>query len=212
MSEVKNEIYQHYKGGKYRILYEAVNSENKLPEIVYQSLDDEKKIWVRPKEMFFEEVEIDGKKKPRFELIDKESIEESAAEENDWEAKYMRALADYQNLLKQGMREKEEFIKYALSDFLQDILPIYDHLKLSVAGLSEDEAKNPWAIGVGHVLKQFKEVLNGRGIEEIETVGKKFDHELMEALDGNGEIVKQEVMPGYRFNGRVIRHAKVIVG
>jgi molecular chaperone GrpE len=78
-------------------------------------------------------------------------------------------------------------------------------------GLSAEEIKNPWAQGVVYVLKQFKEVLNNHGLEEIKTVGEKFDHHTMEAVDGSGENVKQEVMPGYKLNGKVIRHAKVIV-
>lgn len=204
MSELKKGIYRHYKGHEYRVLNEVKNSETKEDMVVYQDMADEKKIWVRPEAMFSEEVEADGVKKPRFEFLREEEVESS-------EQKYLRALADYQNLLKQTAKDREDFLKYALTDFLQDVLPVYDHLKMSMAGLSEEEAKNPWAVGVKHVLKQFKDILEARGVEEIKTVGKKFDHDLMEALDGQGETVKQEIMPGYKLNGKVIRHAKVIV-
>ncbi len=204
MSEVKKGIYRHYKGDEYRVLMETKNSETQEELVVYQNVKDEKKIWARPKKMFIEDVEIDGEKKPRFEFIRDEEID-------SWENKYLRALADYQNLLKQGAKDREEFVKYALGDFLHNILPVYDHLKMSMSGLSEEEMKNPWATGVSYVLKQFKDVLNNHGIEEIETTGKKFDHELMEAVDGSGEMVKKEIMPGYKLNGKVIRHAKVIV-
>lgn len=204
MKELKKGIYRHYKGGEYRILNEALSEATKEPVIVYQDINDEKKIWVRPKAMFMEEVETEDEKKPRFEYIREEEID-------SFENKYLRALADYQNLLKQSGREKEDFIKYALADFLHNVLPVYDHLKMSMNGLSEEETKNPWAQGVSHVLKQFKDVLAQHGIEEIKTVGEKFDHETMEALEGQGEIVKKEVMPGYKLNGRVIRPAKVVV-
>lgn len=147
------------------------------------------------------------KSEEEFRRILKEGEEEAESDSQ----KYLRALADYQNLLKQTAKDREEFVKYAASDFLQDILPVYDHLKMSLAGLSEEEAKSPWAIGVRHVLKQFKDILESRGVEEIKTVGEKFDHDLMEAIDGTGETVKQEIMPGYKLNGKVIRHAKVIV-
>jgi len=204
MKDLKKGIYRHYKGGEYRVLNEVVNSETKEDFVLYQDVRDEKKIWVRPKKMFIEEVEIKGEKKPRFEFIKEEEID-------SFENKYLRALADYQNLLKQGAKEREEFIKYALSDFLHDILPIYDHLKMSMQGLSEEEAKNPWAQGVSYVLKQFKDVLNSHGVEEIKTVGEQFDHNTMEAIDGLGEKVKQELMPGYKLNGKLIRPAKVVV-
>jgi len=205
MEELKKGIYHHHKGRDYRVLNEVKNSETKEEMVVYQDLTDEKKIWARPKEMFMSEVEIAGAKKPRFEFLREEEVESN-------EHKYLRALADYQNLVKQTAKDRLDFIKYALADFLQDILPVYDHLKMSVAGLSEEESKSPWAIGVRHVLKQFKDVLETRGIEEIKTAGEKFDHNSMEAIDGQGETVKQEIMPGYKLNGKVIRHAKVIVG
>lgn len=204
MKEIKKGIYKHYKGGEYRILNEAINTENREVEVVYQDLNDEKKIWVRPKKMFLESVIVEGEKKPRFEFISDE-------EADPWENKYLRALADYQNLLRQSAKEKSEFIKYALSDFLYNILPVYDHLKMSMNGLSEVDAKNPWAEGVSHVLKQFKEILAQYGVEEIKTVGEKFNHDFMEAIDGSGEIVKQEIVPGYKLNNKVIRPAKVIV-
>ncbi len=204
MGEIKKGIYRHYKGGEYRIISEVKNSETKEEMVIYQDINDEKKNWARPKEMFLEEVEVEGVKKPRFEFIQEEELD-------SFENKYLRALADYQNLLKQTVNEKTEFIRYALSDFLQDILPIYDHLKLSMNGLSEEDLKNPWAIGVSHVLKQFKTTLEDRGIEEIKTVGEKFDHNTMEAIEGSGDTISKEVMPGYKLNGKVIRPAKVIV-
>ncbi len=206
MEELKKGIYRHYKGGEYRILNEALNSETKEEQIVYQDIKDESKIWVRPKKMFLEEVEIKGVKKARFEFLsDNDEVSESL------EHQYKRALADYHNLLKQSAKDKADFVKYALQDFLQDILPVYDHLKLSLLGLKEEDNGNPWTVGVRHVLKQFKDVLESKGIMEIKTVGEKFDHNTMEAMDGTGETVDKEVMPGYMLNGRVIRPAKVIV-
>lgn len=204
MSEVKKGIYEHYKGGQYQVLGEALHAETKEPLVVYQDVKRPDKIWVRPKEIFLSLVAQGEKEEPRFKLISEENPE-------SFEHKYLRALADYQNLLRQTAKEREEFAKYALEDFLQGLLPVYDHLKLALSGLSSEEASSPWAQGVGHVLKQFKELLNQIGVEEIKTEGEKFDHELMDAVDGQGEIVKQELMPGYRLRGKVIRAAKVIV-
>jgi molecular chaperone GrpE len=204
MEEIRKGIYRHYKGNEYRIISEVKNSETQEDMVVYQDLNDEKKIWARPKEMFLEEVEVAGKMKSRFEFIREEDI-------SSFEDKYFRALADYQNLLKQTAKEKLDFVRYALEDFLHNLLPVYDHLKLSIKGLSEEDLKNPWAQGVSYVLKQFQDVLTQHGIEEIKTIDEKFDHNTMAAIEGSGEKVKEEVMPGYKLNGKVIRPAKVIV-
>ena len=204
MEEIKKGNYRHYKGSEYKIISEAKHSGTKEEMVVYQDLKDEKKVWVRPKKNFLAAVKVKREKKPRFEFIKEEEID-------SYKDKYLRALADYQNLMKQTASEKLEFVKYAANDFLQDILPIYDHLKLSTQGLSEEEKKNPWAQGVTYVLKQFQDVLKQRGVEEIKTVGEKFDHNTMEAVEGSGDTVSKEVIPGYKLNGKVIRHAKVIV-
>lgn len=63
-------IYKHFKGTKVRIICEALHSETKEPFVVYVHLEDNVN-WVRPKEMFLEELEIDGKKVERFKYIGK---------------------------------------------------------------------------------------------------------------------------------------------
>jgi molecular chaperone GrpE len=202
--EIKKGVYLCHTGNEYRVLFTATDTKDHEGEVVvYQGVEDDK-IWTRPKEEFLGDKEKDGKKVKRFTFLREE-------EEDSWENKYKRALADYQNLLKQTAKDRVDFIRYAVGDFLTDIIPVYDHLKLSVSGLSEEESKNAWVEGVKHVLKQFQEVLKSNGVEEIKTVGEKFDHDTMEAIDGSGEIVKKEIMPGYKLNGKVVRPAKVIV-
>ncbi|MFA5163547.1 MAG: nucleotide exchange factor GrpE [Patescibacteria group bacterium] len=205
MTEVKIGRYRHYKGNEYQVLNLAQDSEDQSRLVVYQDLKDESKIWVRPQAEFLEQVEIEGELKDRFEFLGEDDVKDS------WENKYKRALADYHNLTKQTAKEKQEFVKYALDNFLQDILPVYDHLKMSLAGSNVKESENPWLEGVRHVAKQFKEVLAAYGVEEIKTVGEKFDHSQMEAMEGAGDLVKQELSSGYTLHGKVIRPAKVVV-
>ena len=61
--------YKHYKGKEYEVLGTAKHSETMEDLVVYKALYDNNELWVRPIEMFLEEVEIDGKKTPRFEYI-----------------------------------------------------------------------------------------------------------------------------------------------
>ncbi|MBD3362420.1 DUF1653 domain-containing protein [Candidatus Dojkabacteria bacterium] len=72
MKELKSGIYKHYKGNKYLVLGKAKHSETLEDLVVYISLYDNEmsKIWVRPVEMFLEEVEYDGRKMPRFKYLD----------------------------------------------------------------------------------------------------------------------------------------------
>lgn len=64
-----NGRYRHYKGGEYEIVGVAKHSETGEELVIYRALYGEKKIWARPLAMFLEEVEVEGKKMPRFKLI-----------------------------------------------------------------------------------------------------------------------------------------------
>ncbi|MBI2459430.1 MAG: nucleotide exchange factor GrpE [Parcubacteria group bacterium] len=159
----------------------------------------------------------------------------------DCENLYKRALADYQNLLKQTAKEKMQFAAYANEQMLREILPVYDHLKLAMehhtasatpchaclaskalrAGLRDGrdgESADDWLKGVEYVVKQFKDVLEKSGIEEIKIEDKKFDHNLMEALNSeetddqnlDGQVARQ-IKAGYKLNGKIIEPVKVVV-
>lgn len=59
-------LYQHYKGGRYRALGVARHSESLAPMVLYQVVDGDGTLWVRPWAMFTEQVEINGVMVPRF--------------------------------------------------------------------------------------------------------------------------------------------------
>ena len=140
--------------------------------------------------------------------------------ENDtgFENKYKRALADYQNLLKQTAREKEEFGQFARMNFLHEILPVYDNLKISLQHFNNDTDQSSWAEGIRHIVKQFKAILENMGVMEIKTIGEKFDHHTMEAVDSEETkdkkqdgMVARELSAGYKLNGKVVKAARVVV-
>ena len=62
--------FRHYKGKMYRLLGLAPHSETLEPMAVYQLLYGDFGLWVRPAKMFFEEIEVDGRRMRRFELLD----------------------------------------------------------------------------------------------------------------------------------------------
>jgi len=67
--EIKLGIYQHFKGNKYEVIGQARHSETQEEFVVYRALYGDNALWARPKKMFLEEVEIDGKKTPRFKYL-----------------------------------------------------------------------------------------------------------------------------------------------
>jgi len=68
---VKLGKYQHFKGKFYEVIGIAKNSENPEEEfVVYKALYDENQLWIRPKQMFLENVNVDGKVVERFKFIE----------------------------------------------------------------------------------------------------------------------------------------------
>ena len=61
--------YKHYKGNIYEVIGVAKHSETLEEVVVYRALYGDNELWVRPLKMFFEEVEVNGKKVKRFEFI-----------------------------------------------------------------------------------------------------------------------------------------------
>lgn len=70
-------IYRHYKGNRYRVIGVSRHSETQENLVVYQCLYGDYSLWVRPVDMFFESVTIDGEQIPRFERL--QSLDEA-----DW--------------------------------------------------------------------------------------------------------------------------------
>lgn len=149
-------------------------------------------------------------------------LEQKEEGEEDFKHKYLHALADYQNLIKRTEIEKQEFIKYANERLLTEILPVYDNLKLALLHANPEKSglddANAVMEGVKHVLSQFKNVLENLGVKEIKTIGEKFDHHSMEAVEKKetddkkkDDIVESEIMPGYELGDKVIRAARVVV-
>ena len=66
LPELRLGRYRHYKGGEYEVIGVARHSETHEPLVVYRPLYNDTGWWVRPHAMFFEHIEVDGRRQPRF--------------------------------------------------------------------------------------------------------------------------------------------------
>ena len=130
------------------------------------------------------------------------------------EDRYKRILAEFENFKKRSSKEREGLYNSILSDVVEVILPVVDNLENAVKVETGDEE---YKKGIELVLKQLKDVLASKGVEEIKTVGETFDPELHEAVSsiqdenlGEKEIA-EEYRKGYKIGNRVIRHSMVVV-
>ena len=140
-----------------------------------------------------------------------DKLKEEFAELDD---RYKRMFAEFENYKKRSQKEKEGIYGMITGDVVASMLPVMDNLQKAAEAKSEDVG---YQEGVKLVYRQFAEALKGLGLEEIETVGKRFDPEFHEAVShiedstkGEQEIV-QEYRKGYKIGNKVVRHSMVIV-
>ncbi len=128
--------------------------------------------------------------------------------------RYKRILAEFENFKKRSGKEREGLYNSILSDVVEVMLPIVDNLENAAKVETADEN---YKQGIELVLKQFKDVLSSKGVEEIKALGETFDPELHEAVgsiqdDNLGEKeIAQEYRKGYKIGNRVVRHSMVVV-
>jgi molecular chaperone GrpE len=154
------------------------------------------------------------KQDPKTETIDPKEVEElkkqseaGKREAEEWKGKYLRALADYQNLDRRTQNEKEEIRKFASAVTLERLFPAIDTLRKAKDHLND--------AGLDLAFKECMAVLEEQGVEKIQTVGKDFNpHEMecIEVVQGEENKVVEELLPGYRLHGKVLRVAQVKVG
>jgi hypothetical protein len=61
--------YEHYKGKRYKVLGVALHSETLKELVIYKALYGQGLTWVRPLDMFFEDIEVNGRKQKRFRFL-----------------------------------------------------------------------------------------------------------------------------------------------
>ena len=146
---------------------------------------------------------------------------------NNWK----RERADFLNYKKDEMERVGFLGKYVKEDIIFKILPILDNIYLAEKQLPENLKLGKsgsaqaieWTKGFLQIQNQITEFLKKEGIEEIKTIGEKFNPETMEAVGeadlssealakeegGESGMVVEELQKGYMMQEKVLRPAKV---
>ena len=136
------------------------------------------------------------------------------SEYDELDDRFKRVYAEFENYKKRSSKERQTLYNSILGDVVEAMLPVIDNLENAVKVETQDEN---YKQGVELVLKQFKDVLASKGVQEIPALGETFDPSIHEAVSsvqdetkGVQEIV-QEYRKGYKIGSRVIRHSMVVV-
>lgn len=140
-------------------------------------------------------------------------------EEEDYKSKYLRLLADMENMRKRMVKEKQESVKYSLDSIVCDFLTPLDNLESALKYTKGDaissEVRN-WAMGFEMIATQFKEALAEHGVTTFDSIGTPFNphlHQALEMIESEGpeNVIIEECTKGYKREDRIIRPARVKV-
>ncbi len=124
-----------------------------------------------------------------------------------WKNKYLRALADYENLEKRTENQTTDIYKRANKKILLKLIDILD-----VINQAEVFVKDA---GLKLVKDEFEKLLAGEGVKRMELEGKEYDPYVAEVIEmvagGNSNTVSEVVKNGYTLHDEVLRHAQVRV-
>jgi molecular chaperone GrpE len=135
--------------------------------------------------------------------------EQEASKENL--NKLLYAQADFENYRRRLNQEVESRIDAGKARLIQNLLTVVDELELALRAAKNAENTSAVVGGVEIVLKKFHDLLAAEGLSVIESVGKKFDptmHEAVERVpcdDKEEGTVLEEIRKGFTMKGRLIR-------
>lgn len=136
---------------------------------------------------------------------------------DELEDRVKRQMAEFENFRKRTDKEKTAMFETGAKSVIEKILPVVDNFERGLAGLSEEEKKQPFAEGMAMVYKQLMTELDKLEVKPIEAVGCEFDPKLHNAVmqvesdEYESGIIAQELQKGYTYRDTVVRHSMVAV-
>ena len=145
----------------------------------------------------------------------REELEQARAEAAEYKDRWLRAVAEMENMRKRLEKRFTDEAEREKRRFLRAILPLVDNLEMVI----KHSETNPEVLreGVKMIYQDLLRTLQAEGLEPISSVGQKFDpflHEAVEVVETKEhpeETVVDEVQRGYRYKGELLRPARVRV-
>ena len=137
-----------------------------------------------------------------------------SSEINDLQTKLVRLQADFQNYKKRIEKEKGDLVSIGVVSIANEILPVIDNFERA---LEHEGDSASFKEGMELIYEGLKNALKAKGIVELKALGEDFNPDFHQAVSmGHNDEYKENqvievLLKGYEYNGKVIRHAMVIV-
>jgi molecular chaperone GrpE len=147
-----------------------------------------------------------------------DELEKLRSEVAELKDRNLRLFAEFDNMRKRNERERLELIRYAHEEVIIELLGFYEDFERCVEAARKNPGDQTGLLkGVEMTLKRMQELFKKYDVKPIDAVGKKFDHNLHEALltadsdEHEDQTVLEVFQTGYMLGDRVVRTAKVKV-
>lgn len=131
----------------------------------------------------------------------KQRIKQCQKEKEEYLSQAQRARADLVNYRRRQEEVLEGLKTFGQINLIKEMFPVLDSLEM---GAKDNK-------GIKQIKQQMDSILQRYDIKEIKAVGEKFNPEFHEVIEGNGDMVVEEVQKGYTLNNKVLRVSKVKV-
>ena len=162
------------------------------------------------------EIDSDESSKKDEKKSKKEKIEYLESQVAYWKNKYYEAYADMDNLRKHIEKDHAQVMKYRSQGFLEALLPSFDNFYNCFKFKPSDPTLAAYCKGFEMIYNQMSATLENEGVKEIvPSVGDKFDHTTMQAVEvvegEEDDLVTTVQRKGYMLKDRLVRAAMVVV-
>lgn len=166
-----------------------------------------------------EAAEHEKKSKKKEEPTPEQLLEEYKMKAEEMNDKYLRLYAEFDNYRKRTLKERIDLIQTSSAEIILALLPVIDDFDRALPAFEQSTDIDALKEGVVLVNNKLRNILGQKGLEEMKSCGEIFNPEMHDAIanapapseDQKGKVI-DEVEKGYYLNGKILRHAKVVVG
>ncbi|HUI31212.1 MAG TPA: nucleotide exchange factor GrpE [Candidatus Acidoferrales bacterium] len=151
-----------------------------------------------------------------FEKLQKQ-LGETEALVGTYKDQLLRLAAEFDNFRKRVEADKTDFVKFSNEKIIKDLIPVLDDFQRALENGKKNSENESFKKGIELIYQKLYKLLEDKGLKPIESVGKEFDvtyHDVLMQVqreDVKPGTIVEEVERGYALNGKIIKHAKVIV-
>ncbi len=130
------------------------------------------------------------------------------------EDRFLRLAADFDNYKKRMTKEQDMVKEMSRADLIVKVLGVVDEFEIALAHTKKSE-HGEFVHGMELIFVKLRDMLKKEGVEEMASIGQHFDpykHEAIRSEEGEEGKIVEVVQKGYLLKGKVLRHAKVVVG